>query len=201
MTADRGVDPDMPVRPSILHRKIVAESRLFKVEELHLKFENGEQRTYERLVSQGPGAVMVVAVDDEGQVVLIREYAGGFHDYCLTLPKGLVEPGEDILAAANRELMEETGFGACRLEPLTQLSLAPNYMGHKMHVVLARDLYACKLEGDEPEPLEVQLYPLARLNELVDRDDFHEGRSVAALFITRERLRQEMGQWQELDGA
>lgn len=181
----------MPVRPSILQRKIVAESRLFKVEELHLRFDNGELRTYERLVSQGPGAVMVVAINDDSEVVLIREYAGGFHDYCLTLPKGLVEPGEDILAAANRELMEETGYGASRLEPLTQLSLAPNYMGHKMHVVLARDLYECKLEGDEPEPLEVHLHPMSQLNELISRDDFHEGRSVAALFITRERLMQE----------
>lgn len=181
----------MPVRPSILQRKIVAQSRLFKVEEMSLKFANGEKRIYERLVSQGLGAVMVVALNDQGEVVLIREYAGGMHDYVLALPKGLVEVGENLLVAANRELMEETGYGARQLEPLTQLSLAPNYMGHKMQVVLARDLYLCKLEGDEPEPLEVVLHPLDKICDLLGRDDFHEGRSIAALFIALERMKQD----------
>lgn len=184
----------MSRRPVILQRTQIAQSRYFRVEELELEFSNGQQRTYERLVSHGPGAVMVVAVNRRGEVVLIREYAGGFHDYVLTLPKGMLEPGEDVLAAANRELMEETGYGAHHLEPLTELSLAPNYMGHKMQVVLARDLYPCKLEGDEPEPLEVHLHSLNQLNSLVARDDFHEGRSVAALFMTRERLKEELSE-------
>ncbi|GLR64641.1 ADP compounds hydrolase NudE [Marinospirillum insulare] len=189
----------MPKRPTILHSKIVAKSRLFKVEELQLKFTNGVERTYERLVSQGQGAVMIVALNAQEELVLIREYAGGFHDYVLTLPKGLIDPGEDALAAANRELMEETGFGAHRLELLTRLSLAPNYMGHKMDVVLARDLYPCKLEGDEPEPLEVVLHPLQDLPRLMASDDFHEARSIAALFLTREKLEYEKQQ-QEYNG-
>lgn len=194
----------MSVRPSILKRQIVAQSRLFKVEELSLEFANGEQRVYERLVSQGLGAVMVVAINEQGEVVLIKEYAGGMHDYVLALPKGLVEAGENLLVAANRELMEETGFGARQLEPLTQLSLAPNYMGHKMQVVLARDLYPCKLEGDEPEPLEVHFHSLKKVSELLGRDDFHEGRSIAALFIALERIKQdewsEQGSWEEISG-
>ncbi|HKM14760.1 MAG TPA: ADP compounds hydrolase NudE [Marinospirillum sp.] len=191
----------MPNRPKILQRKIVAQSRLFKVEELHLEFTNGVQRTYERLVSQGHGAVMIVALNEREELVLIREYAGGFHDYVLTLPKGLIDAGEDALTAANRELMEETGYGAHNLELLTQLSLAPNYMGHKMDVVLARDLYLCKLEGDEPEPLEVLLYPLHDLHKLMASDDFHEARSIAALFLTREKLLYEHEQLQEHHGA
>lgn len=184
----------MPKRPKILQRKIIAQSRLFKVEELELEFTNGVQRTYERLVSQGHGAVMIVALNERQEVVLIREYAGGFHDYVLTLPKGLIDPGEDALAAANRELKEETGYGAHHLELLTQLSLAPNYMGHKMDIVLASDLYPCKLEGDEPEPLEVVLYPLQDLSKLMASDDFHEARSIAALFLTREKLLYEQQQ-------
>ena len=178
----------MPDRPKILSSRMVAHSRLFEVEALDLCFSNGAERTYERLVNHGHGAVMVVAVDLDCRVLMIQEYAGGLHDYCLTLPKGLVEPGEDALAAANRELMEETGFGAHHLEPLVDLSLAPGYMDHRMQVVLARDLYPAKLEGDEPEPLIVSWHRLDDILSLLNREDFHEARAIAALFIARERL-------------
>ncbi len=186
----------MPRHPKIIERKVVAQSRLFKVESLDLEFSNGAKRTYERLVSRGPGAVMVVAINDQDEVILVREYAGGFNDYCLSLPKGLLEPGEDLLAAANRELMEETGYGARQLEPLISLSLAPNYMGHLMQVILARDLYPQTLEGDEPEPLEVEFHSIHQIQSLLKLDDFHEGRSIAALYIARERLTQE-NDWQD----
>ena len=78
-----------------------------EVEELDLRFSNGERRTYERLASRGHGAVMIIPVLDDNTILLINEYAAGVHEYQLTLPKGLVDPGETALEAANRELMEE----------------------------------------------------------------------------------------------
>ena len=62
---------------------------------------------------------MVVALRDNRTAVLIEEYCGGTDDYQLSLPKGLVEPGEDVLEAANRELMEEAGFERCQVNNLT----------------------------------------------------------------------------------
>ena len=90
--------------PQILRKRTLAKSRLFTIEELDLKFANGEERTYERLPTQGPPAVIVVAVFDDRELMLIREYAAGFHEMQLTLPKGTAEPGESLEAAANREL-------------------------------------------------------------------------------------------------
>ncbi|TDO03482.1 MULTISPECIES: ADP compounds hydrolase NudE [Halomonas] len=182
-----------PVKPHILDRRSVARSRLFHVEELDLRFANGAERTFERLTGtgQGIGAVMMVAMPDPEHVLLIREYAAGFEDYVLTLPKGLVDPGEDLVTAANRELMEECGFGANRIEPLVELSLAPNYMRHRMQVVLASDLYPKRLPGDEPEPLIVETHAIDELSALLAREDFHEARAIAALFIARDKLRSE----------
>ncbi len=113
------------------------------------------ERTYERLVGKGTGhgAVMIVAMLDADHAVLVEEYCGGTDAYELSLPKGLIEPGEDVLAAAERELMEEAGYGARQLEHLTELSLSPGYMSQKIQVVLATDLYEERLEGDEPEPM------------------------------------------------
>ncbi|WP_110686864.1 ADP compounds hydrolase NudE [Salinicola aestuarinus] len=186
-------DPSAPAysRPHVRARRDVAASRLFAIEEIDLHFSNGAERTFERLKGKGHGAVMLVAMPDPDHVLLIREYAAGFDDYVLTLPKGLVDPGEDIVTAANRELMEECGVGAQNLEPLVELSLAPNYMDHRIQVMLASDLYPQRLPGDEPEQLIVETHPIDDILGLLARDDFHEARAVAALFIARETLRRQ----------
>ena len=96
--------------------------------------------------------------------------------------------------AADRELKEEAGYGARDVQVLRQLTLAPTYMSHRTHLVLARDLYPERLPGDEPEELEVVPWKLDALHELILREDFSEGRSIAALFIVREYLRHHAGQ-------
>ena len=95
------------------------------------------------------------------------------------------------LEAANRELMEEAGYGARELTHLRDITLAPVYMSHATHLVLARDLYPQRLAGDEPEELEIVPWKLDDIGQLILREEFSEGRSVAALFIVREWLKQQ----------
>ncbi|HEY8330846.1 MAG TPA: ADP compounds hydrolase NudE, partial [Pseudomonas sp.] len=156
------------------------------------RFSNGVERTYERLVNRGLGygAVMVVALEDAETVLLIEEYCAGIDAYELSLPKGLIEPGEDVLAAANRELKEEAGFGARQLEHITGLSLSPGYMSQSIQVVLARDLYAERLPGDEPESIRVERFSLRDISRLAAADNFSEGRALAALYLVRDLLTQ-----------
>jgi ADP-ribose diphosphatase len=173
----------MPTKPEILDKKVIAKTKVFCVEELSLKFSNGEKRIYERLVAGKNGAVMVLAVNDNDELLLIKEYSAGTDDYQLAFPKGLIETNEAVSDAANRELKEEVGFGAKQLIELKSISLAPGYLSHKMNLVLAKDLYEEKLEGDEPEPLEVVPWPIHQMDQLLERSDFTEARSIAALFI------------------
>lgn len=178
----------MPIKPSILKRATVARSRLFRADELHLRFSNGEERTYEKLCSGGPGAVLIVPLLDDNTVLLVREYGAGIEDYHLALPKGAIDQGEALLDAANRELKEEVGYGARKLQFLKRINLSPSYMEHGINVVVAWDLYPKRLIGDEPEPIEVVPYPLSDLTRLISRADVCEGRSIAALFMVREWL-------------
>ncbi|WP_111642886.1 ADP compounds hydrolase NudE [Marinimicrobium alkaliphilum] len=182
----------MPNKPTILKRLTVARSRLFRADEVHLRFSNGEERIYEKLCgSGGPGAVIVVPVTAEGQVLMIREYAVGIEDYHLALPKGAIDRGETVLEAANRELKEEVGQGARSLHLLKRVSLSPGYMEHGINIVVARDLYPERLPGDEPEPIEVVPCAFDALYELVMRPDVCEGRTISALFLAREWLARE----------
>ena len=180
----------MRQKPTVLAREIVASSRLFRVEEVQLRFSNGVERTYERLVGRGAGygAVMIVAMIDEDHALLVEEYCGGTDEYELSLPKGLIEPGEDVLAAADRELKEEAGYGARQLEHITELSLSPGYMSQKIQVVLATQLYEERLEGDEPEPMRVDRVNLRELSQLAQNEQFSEGSALAALYLVRDLL-------------
>ena len=175
--------------PLIHDRQDRDGSKMLGIEQLDLEFSNGERRIYYRMKTRGLGSVIIVPMLDDETVLLAREYAAGLHHYEVGLPKGRLEPGEAILEAAQRELKEEIGYGAKNLEELTQLSLAPGYMTHITHIVLARDLYPEKLEGDEPEELEVVPWPIADLQTLTAREDCTEGRTIAALYIAREHLR------------
>jgi len=177
--------------PVIHGRQDQNNRNMYQIEQVDLEFSNGERRLYYRMKTRGLGAVIIVPMLDDETVLLAREYAAGLHHYEVGLPKGRLEHGESILEAAQREMKEEIGYGARNLEELTQLSLAPGYMTHITHIVLARNLYPEKLEGDEPEELEVVPWPISDLRALTARDDCTEGRTIAALYIARDYLRGE----------
>ena len=175
----------MSRRLPVIHGTTAQDAGPYRLEQLDLEFSNGEHRRFERMVSRGHGAVVVVPMLDDETVLLVREYAAGVHRYELGLVKGRIDAGESPEQAADRELKEEAGYGARRIDVLRGLTLAPTYMSHVSWLVLARDLYPEKLPGDEPEELEVIPWKLQELEKLMLRDDFSEGRSLAALFIAR----------------
>lgn len=169
--------------PQINARTLVAESRFFKIEQVDLTFSNGVKREFERMSGSGRGAVMVVPLTDDKHMLLINEYSAGTHCYQLGFPKGLIDPGETPVEAGNRELQEEVGFKAEHFSPLKTLAMAPTFFDAKMHVLIAENLSESRLEGDEPEPLEVIRWPINDIDELLAKEDFCEARSVAALLL------------------
>ena len=175
--------------PELKAVRTVATTRFFRIEELDLRFANGKERTYERLPAVGSPAVIVVAVNEADELMLIREYCAGFHELQLTLVKGAAEVDESLQDAANRELKEEIGMGARNMRFVKRLTLAPGHMGFTINVMLATDLYAERLPGDEPEPPELVTWPLAKLEELITSTDFCEARAIAALCLVMPMLR------------
>lgn len=181
----------MREKPRILNVETVARTRLFHVERLDVQFLNGTVMEYERLCSSSQGAVLVVPMYDEQTALLIREYAAGVQRYELALPKGRIEDGESPEQAANRELMEEIGYGARKVRHITSFTLAPGYLSHVTHVILAQQLFEQRCEGDEPEEIEVVPWRLSDLHKLIDCDDCTEARSIAALYLVRDLLHNE----------
>ncbi|HIF47729.1 ADP compounds hydrolase NudE [Candidatus Thioglobus sp.] len=181
----------MRKKPKILNIETLATTRVFNIERLDLEFSNGEKRQYERLKPPGNGAVLVIPMLDDDTVVMIYEYSGGTDRYELALTKGKIDAGETPLEAANRELIEEIGYGSNKLTFLKTMTLAPGYQSNITHIILAQDLYEASAEGDEPEPLEMVEHKLSNLEDLVYFDDLTEARSIAALYMAKEIIRKQ----------
>ncbi len=183
----------MPEKPRILDRKSLVNTRVFHIEQLDLEFSNGETRSFERIVGGKHGAVLVVPLLDPGTLLLIREFSAGSERYELTFPKGGIEKGETPVQAAHREMREEIGYGSNNIELLRNVALAPAYMQHHTHLMLARDWVESRLKGDEPEPIETVPWELDRVDELLAREDFNEARSILALMLTMRKFRKGAG--------
>lgn len=174
--------------PEILKVELIAKTRIFEVQAVDLRFSNGEERTYERLTPQRRSSVLVIPIQNN-ELIFIKEYAVGSERYELSFPKGIVDSGEKPAESANRELQEEIGLGARKIDFLRSLYSGPSHMYGLMHVFVAQDLFPSKLEGDEPEPLEIVRYPLDKIDELLADSTFAEARNLSALFMLREYLK------------
>ncbi|SUU38169.1 ADP-ribose diphosphatase NudE [Actinobacillus seminis] len=182
------VDMQELKKPEILSVSVAAKSRIFEIQSVELKFSNNEYRVYERLKPSTRAAVLILPLDGD-TLLLVREYAVGTERYEPGFPKGLMDPGETPQQSANRELQEEIGLAAKKLTYLRTVNMAPSFMHSPMHIFIAQDFYPSKLEGDEPEPLQVVRYPLRDLDDLLQNPDFSEARNLVALYALRDYLK------------
>lgn len=133
-------------------------------------------------ISEYPPWVNVVAITATDQVVLIRQYRPGLGDVHYEIPAGVVDPGEDIEAAARRELGEETGYGGGRWSLLTRLSANPALQDNITTTYLAEGVAPLgQAHPEATEDLRVHLVPLAELPEIIDHGDMIQALHAAPL--------------------
>jgi len=141
-------------------------------------------------ISEYPPWVNVVAVTAADELVLIRQYRPGLDDVHYEIPAGVVDEGEDIEAAARRELAEETGYGGGRWSVLTRLSANPALQNNITTTYLAEGVVPLGLaQPEETEDLRVHLVPLAEIPALIDSGDMIQALHTAPLlrYLLRRR--------------
>ncbi|MBI2334432.1 NUDIX domain-containing protein [Candidatus Daviesbacteria bacterium] len=131
---------------------------------------------------------LIVPINEKGELILVREYFYAIDEYQLGLPKGKIEEGHDDLTTANKELQEETGLKAGKLDKLGVLTMSPGYLTQRTHVFLAQVLTTSKLEGDEEYELEIIKYPFGKFEKLIDAGKLTEARMIAALYLAKRFL-------------
>lgn len=135
--------------------------------------------------------VLIVPLTSEGQVMLVVEPSAAFGKTTLILPGGETEPGEPYAETANRELQEEIGYKADRLDFLGELRPYSKYLAVQSFVYLARDLHASRLRGDEDYRIDVKHVPLTVFESLISVGRLLDARVIAALYMAREFLGRE----------
>ena len=149
---------------------------------------NGEKSVRE--IVRHPGAVCVVPVDNDGNVIMVRQYRYAFSQVLLEIPAGKLEKGEEPLPAAMRELEEETGTVAGKMEYLGELYTTVAIFDEKIHMYLATDLTYKDAHPDQDEFLEVEKVPLDTLVKMVMDGEIKDSKTQVAILKADKILRE-----------
>lgn len=170
---------------TILHSERLFEGRVIKLDVMDVRLPNGEMGRRELI--RHPGAVAVVALDDNDHVLMVRQYRIAAEQVMLEIPAGTLIPGEDSYVCADRELQEETGYRPGKLERIGGIYVAPGYTTEFIHLFLATELIESRLPGDDDEFIETERMPLTQALAMIDRGEIFDGKSITALLTVARR--------------
>ena len=141
-----------------------------------------------REIVEHPGAVAIVALDDRQRVVLVKQYRHAVRAMTIEIPAGTMEPNEDPLEAAQRELREETGFTAERFDPIGSIHPAPGWSTEYIHLYLATGLTPGPTATEPDESIELLRVPLPDAVDMIRSGSIDDGKSVSALLLAQSRV-------------
>jgi ADP-ribose pyrophosphatase len=167
----------------LLKSEVLMKGRAFAIRRDTLKTPDGHETKLE-IIEHG-GSVVIIPVDGNGNILLVRQYRHATGKDLLELPAGTLDEDEEPEACAAREIREETGMAAGVLTKLGEFYLAPGYSDEFMVVYLASDLRHNPLEADADEFLSVEAIPVGKAIQMAERGEIPDAKSLAALFLAR----------------
>ena len=173
----------------LIKSETLLQGRAFKVRRDYLKTPNGDETKLE-IIEHG-GSVVLVPIDNHGNLLLVRQYRHAAQQDLLELPAGTRDNGEPFEECAAREIREETGMQAGKLQKVGEFYLAPGYSSEFMVVFLATELKDNPLDADDDEFLQVEKIPLKQAIQMAERGDIPDAKSLAALLLAKPYLKVE----------
>jgi ADP-ribose pyrophosphatase len=173
-------------KSKVLSSKVAYKGKVFSVFSDKVEEPNGLIHT--RDVIRHNGSVVILAVDEskskkDPDIILERQYRHAAGQLLIELPAGRIEPGESPLAAAKREMIEETGYRAKRWTLLTKYFASPGFLGEWMQIYLARDIREGTATPEPDEHIEVFRMRLSEALALVAANKIHDGKTLIGLLL------------------
>jgi ADP-ribose pyrophosphatase len=166
----------------LIEKQVIFEGRKIRLEVHHLRHDETQQRVAREVVVH-PGAVVILPLLDESNIILIRNRRYVVGQNLVELPAGTLEKNENPMNCAGRELLEETGYLAGRLKPIGNFYSSPGIMSEKMYAYAAYDLQKKKSALEEGEEIEVFQASLSDAIGMIRDGAITDGKSVATILM------------------
>jgi ADP-ribose pyrophosphatase len=176
----------MTERAQVVSSEVVYTGPLFRI--CHDKIVEPGGHRNERDVIRHNGSVVIMAIDNSKSkknpwIVIERQYRHAANQFLWELPAGKLEPGEDAVAGAQRELAEETGYSAKKWKPLVEYYASPGFLGESMKVFLAEGLVAGDARPEEDEKIEFRLVRLSDILKMIDKGAILDGKTLTSVLL------------------
>ncbi len=171
----------------LIQSKPIYQGRVFSVRKDEVRLPNGHVSELD--IVDHPGAVILLPVDQDGRIWFIRQFRYSAGEILLELPAGTMEAGETAENCALREIREETGMRAGRIQKIGEFFMAPGYSNEYLYLFLAEDLAPDPLKGDEDEVIQVEPMEISQAFKMAEGGEVRDAKTLAALLIARQYLR------------
>jgi 8-oxo-dGTP pyrophosphatase MutT (NUDIX family) len=178
--------PAQAGQAEVLSSRVVYEGKLFRVTQDQIVEPGGKEAT--RDVVRHNGSVIILAIDNSKSkkdpwIVMERQYRHAAGRFLWELPAGKIDPGEEPLAGAQRELEEETGYRAKKWKPLVEYYASPGFLGESMKVFLAEGLIPGDAHPEEDEDIELRLIKLSDILKQIEKGNIMDGKTLSCVLL------------------
>ncbi len=168
---------------TVLASERIYEGRLINLRVDQIRTAAGVESVRE--IVEHPGAIALIALDEAGRVLMVKQYRHAVRAVTLEIPAGILERGEEPAVAAQRELREETGYRAGQLRRLGGIHTTPGFSTEYIHFFLATQLTPDRLAMDEDEVIDLLRLPLAEAIDLIRAAQIDDGKTVSGLLLAQ----------------
>lgn len=168
----------------VMPEKKLSSQQLYRGRAVNLRMDTVEKsngKTTTREVVEHSNCVAVVVVDEQGNVLLVRQYRYPVGKFLLEIPAGGIDPNEEPIDCVRRELQEEIGYFPQKIEELGGFYSVPGYGTEYLHCYLATDLVPSRLIAEDSEGIEVVRVPISKITQLITSGEICDAKSIAAL--------------------
>jgi ADP-ribose pyrophosphatase len=163
------------------NRTSIHRGKVFELVRENVTLDNGTTTDVEYI--EHPGATAIIPFINDKRIVLLKQYRHALKQYIWEIPAGTLDPREDIISCAKRELVEETGYSAGQWHKLGEITPVPGYSNELIHIFLARELQPAVQNLDADEVIQVQEVDFRIALEMIGSGEIQDAKSIAGLFL------------------
>lgn len=173
-------------KAQVNNRTLVKKGRVFEFFTENVTLPNGVSLDMD--IIHHPGAAAIVPVLEDGKVLLLKQYRHAVGGYIWEIPAGTLDPGEDAITCAKREIIEETGYAAKDMEKLGVITPLPAYSDERIHIFLGTGLTLSEQNLDDDELLTVHPQKISKALSMIANGEIMDAKTITSLYMAINRL-------------